>query len=150
MYRTKGRALLLGSLLWALAGCGEVVPGGAASVSGTVSAPTGGDVAGTRVFACYDNEPDCAVLAEVRLEGVGSSSAYQLGALAPGRYNIYARKSLAGEEYVGWYVEPGDLSEAPAQVIPPATDINIRMRAFSNVEHAQLPEKIRELDATQP
>lgn len=150
MYRTGGRALLIGGLLWALAGCGEVVPGGTTSVSGTVSAPTGGDVAGTRVFACYDNEPDCAMLGEVRLTEPELSAPYQLGSLPAGSYSIYALKESVTEDYLGWYAVPGDPSAKPALITPPATGVDIRMIAVPKAERARLPEEIRALSFTQP
>jgi hypothetical protein len=150
MYRNMGRTLLFGGLLWSLAGCGEVVPGGTASISGTVTAPAGGDVAGARVFACYDNEPNCARLGEVTLTEAGASSSYQLGSLPAGSYSIYALKESVVEDYLGWYIEPGDPSATPALVTPPAANIDIRMIAVPKAERARLPEEIRALSSTRP
>ena len=90
--RCTGRHILLwGSLLGLLVGCGQV-PGGA-GISGTVRAPAGEDVAGTRVFACYENERGCASLGEVKTYGVGSvRQIINLAQLAPGSYGVYAFK----------------------------------------------------------
>lgn len=149
MHRSKSRALLFGGLLGLLVGCGEVL-GGAASISGTVSAPVGGDVAGTQVFACYENEDDCAMLGKVQLTESGASAPYQLGSLPKGFYGVYALKELDEEDYVGWYMLPNDQIGRPALVTPPATGIDIQMRAFPDAGRSSLPKEVQRLSAKTP
>ena len=145
MHRLKSRALLFGGLLGLLVGCGEVL--GGASISGTVSAPVGGDVAGTRVFACYENEPDCAMLGEVRIAASGASAPYQLGSLPRGSYSVYALKELDGEDYFGYYTP---VPREVGLVTPPADGIDIQMTAFPDAERSRLPQKVRELSERTP
>jgi hypothetical protein len=148
MHRLKSRALLFGGLLGLLVGCGEVL--GGAGISGTVSAPVGGDVDSTRVFACYENEPDCAMLGEVRIAESGTSAPYQLSSLPRGSYSVYALKEVEGEAYAGWYTRSNDPTLQPSLVTPPATGIDIRMRAFPDAERPSLPEEVRELSERTP
>lgn len=149
MHRLKRRTLLLGGLLGLLAGCGQV-PGGAGTISGVVSAPAGGDVSGTEVFACYENEPECAMLGDVTITQTGTSAPYQLSGLPTGRYSVYALKELGGEDYAGWYVAPGDEARRPALVTPPTTGIDIEMIAVPDAERSLIPEKLKELSAKTP
>lgn len=145
MQRLKSRTLLFGGLLGLLVGCGEVL--GGAGISGTVSAPVGGDVAGTQVFACYENEDGCAMLGKVQLTQPGASAPYQLGSLPRGRYGVYALKELDGQDYFGYY------TPAPREVglvTPPADGIDIQMTAFPDAERSSLPQKIRELSERTP
>ena len=130
MNRTIRHILLWGSLLGLLVGCGQV-PGENSSISGIVRAPTGEDVAGTRVFACYENEKGCDALGEVEITASGTSSSYQLGTLPVGRYGVYALKDANQDGVIngngdlyGYYNPRAGQSSL---VTPPAENIDIQM-----------------------
>ena len=130
MNRIARHILLWGSLLGLLVGCGQL-PGENSSISGTVRAPTGGDVAGTKVFACYGNERGCDSLGEVTITKSGASASYQLGRLAMGSYGVYALKDtnkdgvMSGNgDFFGYYSLVG---RDPSLVTPPAANIDIQM-----------------------
>lgn len=127
-----------------LVGCGEVL-GEAGSISGMVSAPVGRDVAGTHIFACYNNERDCTMLGDVETTQMGASAPYQLDNLPLGSYSVYALKNSVGEDYVGWYGLAEDQAKQPLLVTPPATEIDIQMIIVPDAERSRLPEKVQEL-----
>lgn len=126
-----------------LVGCGEVL-GEAASISGTVSAPTGKDILGTRIYACHNNERNCAMLGDVEIMQQGESAPYRLS-LPLGSYSIYALKESEGEDYVGWYGFAEDRTKEPVLVTPPATEIDIRMFTVPDATRSSLPAKVQEL-----
>lgn len=140
--------LLWGGLLGLLVGCGQV-PGGAGSISGTVTAPAGRDVAGTQIFACYEDMADCARLGNVEVTVSATSAPYQLGGLPLGNYSIYALKKTAGEAYAGWYASPSNAGER-VLVTPPATGVDIQLRAFTGTPPANLSRAIQRLHTETP
>ena len=151
MNRTARHLLLSGSLLGLLVGCGQV-PGQSSSISGTVRAPVGGDVAGTRVFACYQNERGCDFLGEVTLTEPNVSANYQLGQLAPGSYSVYALKDtnedgvMSGSgDFYGYYNSAG---RDPLLVTPPAANVDIQMVVLP--DSGSVPQVIQELNLTNP
>ncbi len=143
--------LLWGGLLGLLVGCGQV-PGGAGSISGTVTAPAGRDVAGTQVFACFENERDCARLGNVKVTASAASATYQLGSLAPGSYGVYALKDADGDgnatgngDFYGYYnPQASELS----LVMPPAENIDIQMTVLTGA--SKVPQVIHELQTNTP
>lgn len=135
---------LLWGVLGLLTGCGEIL-GEAGSISGTLSAPVGGDVADTHIFACYNNERDCAMLGDVEITQTGTSAPYQIDNLPLGSYSVYALKNSDGEDYVGWYGLAEDQAKQPLLVTPPATEIDIQMIIVPNTGRSSLPEKVQEL-----
>ena len=151
MRRILRHSLLWGSLLGLLVGCGQV-PGGAGSISGTVSAPVGEDVAGTQVFACYQNEVDCDSLGRVNITESSASATYQLGNLPPGSYGIYAFKDVNGDgdatgngDFYGFY---NPVAGESSLVTPPAENIDIQMTILTGV--GTVPRVIHELSTKTP
>ena len=150
MNRIASHILLWGSLLGLLVGCGQL-PGGS-SISGTVRAPTGGDVAGTRVFACYENENNCDSLGEVEIIESGMSAPYQLGRLTVGRYGVYALKDTNGDgnmsgngDFYGYY---NPVAGQSSLVTPPTENINIQMTVLTGT--SRVPQIIQELNLANP
>lgn len=151
MRRLNTHRWLLGGLLGLLVGCGEVSYTG--TISGTVTAPTGGDVAGTKVYACYRNEPDCATF-EALVTQSGPSAAYRISGLPSGSYGVYALKDVDGDgdatangDYYGVYApDPAQVTE----VVPPVEGVNIVMRVLSGVTQPDLdaPLAVRESAST--
>ena len=141
MNRIASHILLWGSLLGLLVGCGQMP--GSSSISGTVRAPTGGDIAGTQVFACYEDNPECARLGSVELTTSAVSAPYEL-AVPTGNYSIYALKKSVGETYAGWYAPPTNAGERTL-VTPPATGIDIQLRAYTGTLPADVSETVRRL-----
>jgi len=144
MHRFKRRTLLLGGLLGLLAGCGQV-PGGAGTISGVVSAPAGGDVSGTEVFACFANEDGCDRLG-LTIDQAGATAAYRLSGLPRGSYGVYALKDADGDgvlengDFFGYYSRA---SGDPILVTPPATGIDIEMNELTGATPV-LPRPLRE------
>lgn len=138
--------LLLGSLFWLLVGCGEVSHTG--TISGTVTAPNGGDVAGTEIIACYRNERDCKTFS-ARVTQPGSEAPYRISGLPSGAYGIYALKDTDGDgnavgngDYHGVYApDPREVSE----VTPPAEGVDITMRVLTGVSRpdSEMPLAVR-------
>lgn len=146
MRRSINHILLFGGLVGLLVGCGEVL-GEAGSILGTVSAPVGRDISGTHIYACYNNERNCAMLGDVEIMQKGASAAYQLSNLPRGSYSVYALKNAAGEDYVGWYGLAEDRAKPPLLVTPPATEVDIQMIIVPDAERSSLPETVQELSA---
>lgn len=147
MHRVKSRALLLGGLIGLLAACGEV-PGGASGISGTVTAPAGGSVVDTDVFACFGNEMDCSRLGETTIVKEGLSAAYRLGGLPSGSYGVYAFKDNDGDSEV----DNGELfgfhssgTGTARLVTPPASNVDITMTRLTGVTSAPLRESITKI-----
>ena len=147
MHRVRSRALLLGGLVGFLAACGEV-PGGASGISGTVTAPAGGSVMATDVFACFNNETDCARLGEATIAQEGLSAAYRLSGLLSGSYGVYAFKDNDGDnevdngELFGFY---GSAPGTPQLVTPPAVNVDITMTRLTGVTSAPLRDSITKI-----
>lgn len=146
MHRVKSRALLLGGLVGLLAACGEV-PGGAGGISGTVTAPAGGGVAATEVFACFGNEQDCERVGTTTITQGGASAPYRLS-VPRGSYSVSAYKDsdrngqVSNGDLYGYY------SPAPGvigQVRPPATGIDITMDRLTGTTPAPVRESLREI-----
>ena len=144
MRRFVNRTLLFGGLMGLLVGCGEIL-GEAGSISGTVSAPTGGDVSGTDVFACFANRDGCERLG-ITVEQTGSTAGYTLSGLPRGSYGVYAFKDVDGDGVP----ENGDAfghystDNQTTLVTPPATDVDIEMYTLTGATPA-LPEVLNEL-----
>lgn len=153
MQRLIYRALVLGSLLGFLAGCGQSVPG-SSSISGTVTTATGADVAGTEVFACYNAAIGCDRLGETTLTQSAGSAPYRLGSLPQGSYAVYAIKtsSANGEPGAGdLYGYFGRSEGSPKLVTPPQANVNIEMFAFTGMTQLQtLPATLRRAIAEAP
>ena len=150
MNRIARHILLWGSLLGLLVGCGQMP--GTGSISGTVRAPIGGDVAGTRVFACYENERGCNFLGEVTVTESDTSASYQLGRLAAGSYGVYASKDVNGDgvmsgngDFFGYYSPNAGQSSL---VTPPAESIDIQMTVLTGA--GRVPQVIQELNLANP
>lgn len=153
MRRLIYHALILGGLLGLLVGCGEIGMGGS-SISGTVTAPAGVNVAGTTVFACYNAAAGCDRLGESTLTQSGSSAPYSLGSLPQGSYAVIAIKtsSVNGEPGTGdLYGYFGRNEGPPRLVTPPQANVNIELLAFTGKTQLQkLPETLRQAIAEAP
>ena len=101
----------------------------------------------SRIYACYNNERNCAMLGDIEITQMGVSAPYQLSNLPVGSYSVYALKNAAGEEYVGWYGFAEDRAKPPLLVTPPATEIDIQMIIVPDAERSSLPETVQELSA---
>lgn len=152
MHRFFSHTLLLGSLLGLLVGCGEVVPGGSGSIAGTVTAPAGGNVAGTRVIACFNNEPGCEQL-DVTIEESGSAAAYEIDRLPRGSYGVIALKDVNGDgdardigDYFGMYESAPGIAEL---VTPPVSEVGIQLRLLTGAMQS-VPEAVLELSSRAP
>ncbi len=146
MHRVRSRILLLGGLIGLLAACGEV-PGGAAGISGTVTAPAGGVITATEVFACFGNERDCSRVGATTITQDGASAPYRLS-VPRGSYGVSAYKDsdrngqVSNGDLYGYY------SPAPGvigQVTPPATGIDITMDRLTGTTPAPVRESLREI-----
>jgi hypothetical protein len=140
-------SLLLGGLFGLLVGCGEM--GGGSSISGMVTAPAGGDVAGTEVVACFVNEPGCARLS-VEIETSGTTGSYKIDNLPNGSYGVIALKDANDDgdssdagDYYGSYA---DASGQAVLVTPPASGIDIQLLLLTDAAQ-DIPEAVRELSA---
>ena len=147
MHRVKSRALLLGGLVGLLAACGEV-PGGAAGISGTVTAPAGGSVVDTDVFACFTNEADCERLSLVTVQRTGTSADYRLISLPNGSYGVYGFKDVDdsggasnGDLYGYYSTTPGVIGS----VRPPASGIDIEMSRLTGATPAPVRESLTKI-----
>lgn len=135
---------LLWGVLGLLTGCGEIL-GEAGNISGTVSAPAGGDVLGTDVFACFANQEGCEQVG-ITIEQAGAAANYTLSGLPRGSYGVYAFKDVDGDgvpengDAYGYY----STDDRATLVTPPAIDINIRMYTLTGATTA-LPEVLNEL-----
>lgn len=146
MQRLIQHFLVLGVLLGLLAGCGVSLSGGS-SISGTVTAPPGANISGTRVYACYDGDVPCDRLAETTLTGGNNTSSYKLDGLPQGSYTVIAVKtsSANGEPTTGdLYGYFGRSEGAPILVTPPQANVNIELLTLTENDSLQnLPETLR-------
>ena len=135
MKRRSLTPLLFSSLLVFLVACGGgnsspiVQPPqnpppqeGGNSISGTLTAPAGGDITGTAVGACVGENCIGAV--------TDASGNYSITGLAAGQYQIIAWKDVNGSgqvdvgDYAGIYTQDG---QTAAFVTPPASGINMTL-----------------------
>lgn len=120
---------------------------GGSSISGTVSAPAGTPVSGTRVYACYEGDVPCDRLAETTLTSSDNASPYRLESLPQGSYTVIAIKtsSANGEPTTGdLYGYFGRNEGAPKLVTPPQANVNIELLTFTGSDSLQnLPENLR-------
>jgi uncharacterized protein (DUF2141 family) len=103
-----------------------------AGISGKVFAPSGGNVSGTRVVACFISGGACvsshANTQQVTVSGSGTSGTFSFPSLAAGQYTLVATKDLNANsqldtgDYEGRYTTGG--TEA-SPVTSPAQSINI-------------------------
>ena len=101
-----------------------VQPGGN-SISGTVTAPAGGDVSGTIVLACLNS---CTPQSPVtQTDATGN---YNLADLAPGSYIVIAYKDANNNQTAdsGDYIGAYPNAQSPTPVTPPMSGINITMQ----------------------
>ena len=139
------RMALTSGLLLVLAGCGNNSPvnppitppitppvtGG--SISGTVTAPAGGDITSTTVYACAQSDAQCASALSTTVDSAG---AYSFTGLQAVPYAIAAIKdvdasnTLTNGDYLGVYSTDGT---NPALVTPPAISINITLQVYGSV-----------------
>lgn len=116
-------------------------PGGG-SVSGTVTAPAGTDLAGAVVGACpvVGNTPDCSSnAANGVVLNAGSSVPYTITGLTAAQYVVFAAQDADGDdepELFGFYTTDGT---SPAVVTPPATNVNITLAASSTPTQPSQP-----------
>lgn len=130
------RLLLTGLLVLGLAACSSpnnTNPPADNSLSGTVSAPQGGDVQNTTVQACFIDGDRCDANSpntkQLDITQAGSSAPYSFSGLAVGQYGVFAAKDVNGNstvdngDYFGCF---GDAQGCQA-VTPPANGIGVSM-----------------------
>ena len=118
------------------------------SISGTITAPPGGDVSGTIIIACYNGDINkCLNVSSdgtftdgfsgaIRVTQSGSSSSYVLNGLQAVQFVIIAARNSNGNgrfddavDYIGAYP-----SVSGAQLVTsPATGIDITMQTFGDI-----------------
>jgi uncharacterized protein (DUF2141 family) len=105
----------------------EPLPPDGETISGTVTAPPGGDVSGTLIYFCDDE--GCYV--GDFIEQSGSSAPYTITEILPGQYAIFAWKDVDGSDwppaegdYFGCYTQTGEQCDL---VSPPASGVDIAM-----------------------
>jgi len=101
-------------------------------ISGTVFAPSGGDVAGAEVLACpvVNNAFDCSTATPVAITQSGPSAPYTMTGLAPGQYVVGARQDVDGDgtfDYLGGYGYDPATDSFTQVVTPPAQGIDITL-----------------------
>lgn len=134
--------LLLTTLVAFLVACGGndtpgPVPGGN-TVSGTVSAPPGGDVSGTMILVCFIEAGQCNAQSPnttgVTVSTGGAAASFSVPNVPAGQYLIVAFRDVNANnaygdagDYQGVYSLDGT---NPAPVSPPASGLNIQMVAI--------------------
>ncbi len=134
--------LLFAAIMAFLVACGgndTTGPVGSANtVSGTVSAPPGGDVANTLVIVCFVEAGQCNAQSpnttRVSVSTGGAAASFSVPNVAAGQYLIAAFKDVNSNnaygdagDYQGVYSLDGT---NPAPVSPPAGGLNIQMAAI--------------------
>ncbi len=130
--------LVFGSVLAVLAACnntgGEIItPPIGTGISGTVSAPTGGNVQNTVVTACFVVGTTCDIAhanaKSIKITSTGPQASFTFSNLLAGKYGIYTDKDINnnGQSDAGDY--NGCYSDATGCLgfTPPKTGINIQM-----------------------
>ena len=131
-----------GDLPWGARSGGEEPTGD--TLSGTVYAPPGGDVAGTVMLAC--NETDCPV--SVAVNGSGASAPYQLSGVPAGEHLVFAWQDLNGSGEL----DDGDgfgcysAGSKCAPVTAPATRVDVSMGVSAGLQ----PSGLGGLSSPQP
>ncbi len=169
------RMVLTGGLLLVLAGCGNDSPvvtppttnppvtnppvitppvtppttppttPGTGSISGTVTAPAGGDLTGTVVGACLQSDTACASPIVVQVDSTGT---YSITGLQAAPYVVIALKdvdasgTVSNGDYLGGY-STDNVNLTP--VTPPITGINFALQVYSDSSTPTNPT-----DPTQP
>ena len=105
-------------------------PPSGSDLSGTVTAPPGGDVTQTEVIACFLEAGQCNVQSpNTKGAVVGAAGSFTLPGLAAGQYIVVAAKDLDGDnqltpgDYIGCY---GDYPNCDIAT-PPQTGLNIQL-----------------------
>lgn len=111
--------------------------GQAGTVSGTVRAPTGGDVQGTVIQACLNNDSSCHKLGNAQISLSGEAAPFELQGLPAGAYAIYATKNTPAGDYFGFYSASGSSVDL---ITPPATGVAIQMTRVANAEREMRAE----------
>lgn len=103
-------------------------------ISGTITAPAGGDLAGTVVVACYNPDPrggcDASGSRTTQITSPGASAPYTISNVNPGPHIVYAYRDFDGNgelnagDYYGFYTTDGS---SPALFTAPATDIDLQL-----------------------
>lgn len=153
----KAHQTLIGWILvFALAACGTAPqptppgppsppsppPGGGGTISGTVSAPAGGNVSNARVAACVVNgtSADCNAAGSkiITITASGSSASFSITGLVDGNsYGVFAAKDVDGNgalsngDYDGCYGDDGQGNCLIAR--PPKSGANVQMKTVSGV-----------------
>ena len=106
-------------------------------LSGTVTAPQGGDIAGTSVFACFVENNQCNAQSPntqlVQINTSGASAPFSFSGLAAGQYTVIAVKDVNGDgqrnagDYAGCY--GGAQCTA---VTPPQSNLTVQMEIESD------------------
>ena len=137
-----GLRLLSLTCLFVLAACGggpEGGGGGGNGISGTISAPQGGDVQGTTVEACFVIGNQCDESSpntqQMTVMQSGGSASYSFPNLAAGQYAVFAAKDITGNgsfgdngDYAGCYND----GQNCVAVSPPQTGVNVQLVVSDN------------------
>ena len=98
------------------------------SISGTLTAPAGGDLTGLDVFACPPTDTRCTAGVEGQITSTGSYTITGLQAtsyIIVGGKDVDASGTPTNGDYLGIYMSDGT---TPAPVTPPATGIDITLQ----------------------
>ena len=134
MFKQLVTALLLTA---ALSACGQSSapnqpPGEEHSISltGTVYAPDGGDVAGTVVVACFERGEDCDEFKSRYFEVTtsGESAAFSLPGLEATSYNLFAAADNNGDGELG----AGDYLADHGALTPPKSGLELRLQVMGD------------------
>lgn len=116
-------------------GGGDGGGGGGGAISGTVTAPAGGDINGAIVVACFLVGQDCdeqkSKGGPINTGATASSAEFTLSGLEAGQYNIYGFKDLNGNEKFDdgdWY---GIVQQ---QITPPASGVQLALEVISGTQ----------------
>ncbi len=107
----------------------------AKTLSGTVLAPTGGDVSGSKLIACYVQANTCNPNSEntkvLDISATGRTTDFKFSNLAEGSYAIFGFKDTNGDgdlrdvaDYQGCYGPGSDC----ATVAPPASNLDVQLQ----------------------
>jgi serine protease len=126
-----------------LAGCGsqKTPGGGGGTLSGMVSAPSGGDVVDTVVAACFPQGNSCDPnrSSSITVQQSGPSATFTLPNLPSGQYYVIAAKDVNGSgaldagDYYGVYTADG---QNAAPVSPPQSGLSVRMTVVGSGQNS--------------